>query len=354
MPSTNASSTSRSFCGTRHFASAAEAIAAAENISSHFASPLFRYVILQVEECPTTQRPHWQYYMQLTKAVRLGSVKTAAPIMVGAKFIIPDGSPADNVKYCSKEDTRIAGPFSHGEISKHGPTVTAQTIVDFIAEHPGCNFEDIEAEYPAYCMGHAPKIMDFLARSKRVKFTDPDFQPRIWQEHVLAKLRGPVHDRTIYWVTDTRGGQGKSRLTRYLLAEMGAVELGGRDIDMAYIWKNRMGPIAVFDISRNASDSAVYEMAEQLKNGRMISGKYLSCGLQFHVPHVIIFANKTWDRAAWTMDRVVEFNLDGGEWHIPPLPQQAPPEEPILDTQVLSEIFQDFADGPEMPAEAFW
>jgi hypothetical protein len=292
--------------------------------------------------------------MQLTKPVRFGSIKTAAPIMVGAKFIVPNGTPDQNVKYCTKTETRVSGPYFYGELAKHGPKITNQTIVDYIAEHPDCEFDDIEAEFPAFCMSHAQKIMDFLARAKRVKFTEPDFVPRIWQEHVLERLRGPVHDRTIYWVTDTRGGQGKSRLTRYLLAEMKAVELGGRECDMAYIWKNKMGPIAVFDISRNDSAENVYCMAEHLKNGRLISGKYMSCALQFNVPHVIVFSNKTWDRAAWSVDRVVEFNLDGGEWHLPPMPQQAPPEEPILATQDLEEIFQDFADGPEVPLDAFW
>lgn len=351
---TNSSSTTRSFCGTRHFASAAEAIAAADNISSHFADPLFRYVVLQVEACPTTDKIHWQYYMQFTKPVRFGSVKTAAPIMIGAKFIVPNGTPAQNVTYCTKEDTRVSGPYFYGEMAVMGPKVTNQTIVDFIAEHPDCEYEDIEAAYPAFCMGHAPKIMDFLARSKRVKFTEPDFVPRIWQEHVLTRLREEPDDRTIFWVTDTVGKQGKSRLSRYLLAEMKAVELGGRDLDMAFIWKNRQGPIALFDISRNEDPFPVYKVAEQLKNGRMISGKYLSSGLQFKVPHVIVFSNKTWDRANWSLDRVVEFNLDGGEWHIPPLPQQAPPEEPILDTQALAEIFQDLPDLPDMPADAFW
>jgi hypothetical protein len=62
----------------------------------------------------------------------------------------------------------------------------------------------------------------------------------------------------------------------------------------------------------------VYSMAENLKNGTVISSKYQSESLMFKPPHVIVFSNRTWDRSRWTITRVVEFDLADPKWHVMP------------------------------------
>lgn len=141
------------------------------------------------------------------------------------------------------------------------------------------------------------------------------------------------------------GGAGKSRVNRFLCAEMDAVSLSGKMADMAYMYKHGFNKIAVFDISRAQADYSdhVYSMAEQLKNGMVCTTKYTSASLMFRPPHVVIFSNRTWDREKLSHDRVVEMDLSNPAWH--QMPDLPPVPEVDVDLDAL------LAD---MPLDAFW
>lgn len=73
----------------------------------------FRYCVYQ-EELGENGTPHLQGYLQLTRAVTLSAVRKMLP---RANWLIAKGSPQKNVTYCTKEDTRMAGPYHMGTIS---------------------------------------------------------------------------------------------------------------------------------------------------------------------------------------------------------------------------------------------
>jgi hypothetical protein len=103
---------------------------------------------------------------------------------------------------------------------------------------------------------------------------------------------------------------------------MGATVLtGGKKIDMAYIYAQNPTSIVVFDLPRTAeinteeSDrkhhlDGIYSLAEELKNGILVSGKYESKTVVFKVPHVIFFANFEPDMTKWSSDRYFVKNID--------------------------------------------
>lgn len=76
------------------------------------------YAIWQVEKCPTTDKLHIQGYIQFKRSVRLAAVKKY--IGVACHVEPARGSCEDNINYCSKEDTRIEGPYTYGKPSRQG------------------------------------------------------------------------------------------------------------------------------------------------------------------------------------------------------------------------------------------
>jgi len=117
-------------------------------------------------------------------------------------------------------------------------------------------------------------------------------------------------DRHIFWVRDSLGGQGKSRMTAHLMRNHGAIRLAGRCADMAYLYKKER--IAIFDISRAAVEHTdhLYSFAEELKNGSVVSTKYTSSVKQFEAPHVVFFSNSLPKEGKWSADRLILIDLD--------------------------------------------
>jgi len=349
---------------TRFFDSEELAVEQANLLAQLFKDPIFRYVVVNVEAAPTTGRIHWQAYIELNESCRWTQIVAAVPLLTGAHYLKRDGTQKQAIAYCTKSESRVAGPFEHGTPAggRGAGKVTAQTIVDYINLHPESTMEDLAEVYPAYLMMHYDRVQAHLIRSKRHKVDDSKFQARVWQMHILKEIDATPDDRHIMWVTDRIGGTGKSRLAKYLIHERGAVSLSGRIADMALIYRNNQSGIVLFDISRGEKDFSehIYSFAENLKNGSIVSTKYQSESLLFPAPHVIVFSNRTWDRAMWSHDRVIEFDLSDPRWTIPPLPvvqeevvQDVEEEEAVqFDSQLLQEIFRDLGD--DMPPENLW
>lgn len=72
-----------------------------------------KYCIYQVEECPVTKRRHLQGYFVFNKRKRIDTIKK----LLGDNTIHLEkrrGSHLDAKKYCSKDESRIDGPFEYG------------------------------------------------------------------------------------------------------------------------------------------------------------------------------------------------------------------------------------------------
>lgn len=71
--------------------------------------PHFRGMCYQLERCPSTNREHLQGYSEYTKPRRLSSLSTEYP---QSTHIEPArGNRSQCVEYCSKEDSRVEGPW---------------------------------------------------------------------------------------------------------------------------------------------------------------------------------------------------------------------------------------------------
>nr|WAE42741.1 MAG: replication associated protein [Cressdnaviricota sp.] len=79
------------------------------------------YAVWQLECAPDTGRLHWQGYAEFDKAMRYSTLHTydgfANP---PAHFEPRAGTQAQAIAYCSKEDSRVEGPWTFGEPKQQG------------------------------------------------------------------------------------------------------------------------------------------------------------------------------------------------------------------------------------------
>ena len=113
-----------------------------------------RYVC-QVERAPTTNKLHIQGYVEFKNGRTFGGMKR---LLDKAHWEPAKGDATENYNYCTKEDTRVLGPFYKGFAA-----IPILPIVEF----------------------------------------------RDWQRKVWALYNTAPDDRSIYWFYDVHGGVGK-------------------------------------------------------------------------------------------------------------------------------------------------
>lgn len=154
-------------------------------------------------------------------------------------------------------------------------------------------------------------------KRKYLKFQNVKLFP--WQESLNSLLKEEPNDRTIFWVVDEIGNSGKSFYSQYMeyldhnkyinCQGMGRIE------DAALIIKNALRNgweswCIFIDLSRaTENQKSIYNIIEQLKNGKMCSTKYNSNIVDFDTPHVVVFSN-WWPMLRWqSADRWNLYNI---------------------------------------------
>lgn len=326
---------------TVHFAAEDVALKAVDDLRNTFPEPI-KYMIINIERAPSTGAIHWQAYLELSRTMRIPGCKALHELFETAHLEARRGTQERAIEYCSKEESRVGGPFTFGEPARQGKKKDPgfADVVKYLHENPDTSMSDLETMFPVPVARDYAKIQALKSRLTMKIPSDKDFVPRPWQRRVLDMLNLPADDRHIIWVTDTAGNKGKTRLARHLMSEYSAVTLTGRIQDMMHTFKNQISPVAIFDISRSAAEHSdhLYTMAELLKNGQFNSCKYDSSIIMFPSPHVIFFSNSSWDRSKWSHDRVIEIDLSA-------------PEPSQNADQALEALFNTIQD---MPLESFW
>lgn len=122
-----------------------------------------------------------------------------------------------------------------------------------------------------------------------------------WQSTIANWLSQPPSDRTVHWIVDKIGGNGKSFFSRKFRFEHqdNCLIIGstGKPSDIADVIRNWMTqgniPKYIFiDLPRSCEyKDNIYTSIESIKNGMITCTKYKGQTLEFSSPHVIIFSN---------------------------------------------------------------
>jgi len=279
------------------------------------------YICFGREICPTTQRQHLQGYLQMKSKPKYDRIKTAFGVAVDGqsiKFTIANGSDQENYNYCSKDgDFWEAGVRETIAGAKKGQRTDVEEVKKAIDD--GKSYNQICNEN----FKTASRMHNFI--KERVQARDTELQLsslkerfassvlKPWQQALMDVCEEPACPRKIHWLWENRGNVGKSWMATYLGALHGATILtAGKKVDLTYIYAQKPSGIVVFDLSRTneATETerkhyldGIYSLAEDLKNGRLVSTKYESKTVFFEPPHVIFMANFEPDYTKWSADR---------------------------------------------------
>ena len=112
-----------------------------------FDAGVMDYMLYQVEACSSTGQIHLQGYFILKKQARMAKAKTY--IGPTAHMEKSRGTPRQNKDYCSKSDTRIAGPWEWGQCETHqqGHRTDLDEVSQLILK--GTPLRDVATAYPS-------------------------------------------------------------------------------------------------------------------------------------------------------------------------------------------------------------
>lgn len=160
------------------------------------------YLCYQRETCPTTQRKHWQGYVEMLKKRTIGGMSK----ILQCHWEICGGSGAQNRSYCSKSDTSDEGTWmEHGKLMQQGERGDLKALAERVLG--GESVDSIAEEHPNmfHSYGRTLERLETIARSKRSR----------------------THQTFITWIYGTTG-TGKSRSLEKRIADE------GRSIEKAY------------------------------------------------------------------------------------------------------------------------
>lgn len=100
------------WCFTKHLGDANYEAKKEEFIDLVQKCPRVLYSVMQLERAPTTGAIHFQGYLALHDRLRLSQLRALFP---GCHWTQAKGSTKQNRTYCTKEESRIDGPWEHGD-----------------------------------------------------------------------------------------------------------------------------------------------------------------------------------------------------------------------------------------------
>lgn len=248
---------------------------------------------------------HYQGYVKFPKVMTKKQLKSICSI---ARWSNRRASHNANIRYCSKEDTRMAPTVNNGmeltasETANQGSGArtdleVARSVILGKRKWSEVIMDPDIAPVVSKCMPYCAAVF----ANRPVPPLALDLYP--WQESLLSVLLGPVDDRAIYWYWESRGGVGKSKFATYLQRNHGALVLeSGKSGDIAMCFDNH--EIVCFDLARTTQEHCNYGIMESLKNGRIFSPKYYSCVKPYPIPHVVVFANYPPKQGSFSEDRI--------------------------------------------------
>lgn len=205
--------------------------------------------VFQKEKGNTTGYLHWQICIRLKVKERFSTVKNYFP---HGAHIEQARNGFKSFNYCSKEDTRIEGPYD--ENSSFVPII--------------------------------PLTQD-------------------WQINLKNELlENPPDYRKIIFIVDYVGGKGKSSFAKHMyMIKKAQYFNNAKSADISFCLDEKGPNILIFDLCRSSQDHINYEVIENVKNGLLFSGKYESKVKCFNTPHIVVMMNESPNKDKLSKDR---------------------------------------------------
>lgn len=162
--------------------------------------------VWQLERCPQSGRLHLQGYVEFNSPMRVGAVKE----YFGSQTIHLErraGTRDQAIQYCRKEESRVSGPWTVGELDSVRPG--RRTDLDSVAERiqEGHGLQSIVEEYPVQYIKYRRGIEALYARKAKLRAYSQWREVRVLVYHGAAgvgKTRAAVAEagENDYYILD--------------------------------------------------------------------------------------------------------------------------------------------------------
>lgn len=282
-------------------------------------------LVFQLEKCPETQRKHLQGYCEIPKRKRIA----------GWKKLFKDktmhlekrmGTQQQAIVYCNKSKTALEGTqFTWGvfRIDHSGHRKDLEECYQMMKD-PSINEREIADLYPgtwtryhkAFRERRRMEISHTTKELESNKFNQP---LRLWQMKLRQLLMRKCDDRSIMWITDLKGGHGKTWFAQWCEHYMDAQLLqNGSTKDIAMAYKSK--PLVFINLQRCPEEFINYSVMENIKDCRIWAPKYQSKMLWTRPCHLVVLANQDPDLHKVSADRWNLWILHEGELIKKPYP----------------------------------
>lgn len=241
--------------------------------------------------------PHLQGFISFGKRVYLTDVKKR--ISRTAHFELARMIP-ESIEYCKKD----------GDVFEDGVLPVGQgkrsDIDDFKVDVKAglLNFKDIREKHSMVYAKYKGFVMEYVVDNSP-DVCVPQYPLHEWQEELMAKLTLDPDDRTITFIVDQTGNNGKTWFAHYYAAKHKDCQVlcPGKRADMAYILRTDIR-VLILDAPRSKQGEFIqYDFLEDVKNGYVFSSKYESSVKKLANVHLVVLMNEPPDLTKLSSDR---------------------------------------------------
>lgn len=259
------------------------------NIAKAITHSSGKHWVFQLERGERAGKLHWQCRVQLGTKKRCTTLlhELSASLSCESSRITvrPEADATGSFNYCCKEESRVKGPWADSPI--------------YLGRDLGC----MEAPLP-------------------------------WQKSIIDCVKTEPDDRSIYWVCDPVGNNGKSKLCKWLRWKKLAVRvpLGTATQIKTSVIEKGAARCYLVDLPRvrggDETRFALFSAIEDIKNGWVESSMYgKAAELMMEPPHVFVFSNEMPDFGMASVDRWRVYTLNKGVL-------QAVPRAPVVPAKL--------------------
>lgn len=253
--------------------------------------------IIYGKEVGESGTPHLQGFVSFSKRVYLTDVKKR--ISATAHFELSRLVP-ESIEYCRKD----------GDVFEEGVMPVGQgkrsDLDDFKNDVKAglLNFKEIREKHSAVYAKFKSFVMEYVI-DNTPEVTIPAYILHDWQKDLLEKLEQPPDTRTIQFIVDHSGNNGKTWFAHWYAQNHSDCQVmcPGKRADMAYILRTDIR-VLILDAPRSKQGEFIqYDFLEDVKNGYVFSSKYESSIKRFRAVHLVVLMNEAPDLTKLSSDR---------------------------------------------------